>query len=116
MDRLAADGTTVGALMTNEMGGFATVNGLLQSAVTGLPLVDAACNGRAHPTGPMGSIGLSQDAESVQAAVGGVPGTASRLETVVEAELGTAASLVRHAASTRSKSGSERSPPTPRKA
>ncbi|AKU07804.1 MULTISPECIES: DUF917 domain-containing protein [Haloferax] len=98
VDRLAADGTTVGALMTNEMGGFATVNGLLQSAVTGLPLVDAACNGRAHPTGPMGSIGLSQDSESVQAAVGGVPGTAARLETVVEAELGTAASLVRHAA------------------
>ncbi|MGB9956864.1 DUF917 domain-containing protein [Haloferax prahovense] len=98
VDRLAADGTTVGALMTNEMGGFATVNGLLQSAVTGLPLVDAACNGRAHPTGPMGSIGLSQDANSMQAAVGGVPGTASRLETVVEAELGTAASLVRYAA------------------
>ena len=44
----------VGALMTNEIGGLAVVNGLVQSAIVDLPLLDAACNGRAHPTGVMG--------------------------------------------------------------
>lgn len=98
VDRLEGRGTSVGALMTNEMGGFAAVNGLLQSAVTGLPLVDATCNGRAHPTGPMGSIGLSNDESSLQAGVGGKPGTERRHEILVEAQLGSAASIVRHAA------------------
>lgn len=98
VDQLEAAGTTVGALMTNEMGGFATVNGLLQSAVTGLPVVDAACNGRAHPTGPMGSIGLSQDESSLQAGVGGEPGTDDRHEVVVEAQLESAASTIRRTA------------------
>lgn len=97
-DRLEARGDSVGALMTNEMGGFAAVNGLLQSAVTGLPLVDATCNGRAHPTGPMGSIGLPEDETVLQAGVGGDPGTERRHEVVVEAHLGSAADTVRGAA------------------
>ncbi|AUV84185.1 hypothetical protein C2R22_21680 (plasmid) [Salinigranum rubrum] len=98
VDRLAEEGSTVGALMTNEMGGFASVNGLLQSAVTGLPLVDAACNGRAHPTGPMGSIGLANDARVLQSGVGGVPETERRHEVIVRAQLGTAASTIRRTA------------------
>lgn len=98
VSRLEERGTTVGALMTNEMGGFATVNGLLQSAVTGLPLIDAACNGRAHPTGPMGSIGIPQDQTSLQVGVGGQPGTARHLEITVESQLDSAASVIRRAA------------------
>jgi len=98
VNRLAEHGRSVGALMTNEMGGFASVNGLLQSAVTGLPLVDAACNGRAHPTGPMGSIGLSDDKAVLQAGVGGEPGTERRYELVVEANLSSAADTIRRTA------------------
>lgn len=98
VERLEERGMSVGALMTNEMGGFASVNGLLQSAVTGLPLVDAACNGRAHPTGPMGSIGLSQNETSLQAGVGGESNTERRHEVVMEAQLGSAASAVRRTA------------------
>lgn len=98
VDRLASEGTTVGALMTNEMGGFAAVNGLLQSAVTGIPLVDAACNGRAHPTGPMGSIGLPQDETVIQVGVGGEHDTERRHEIVVESHLESAASTIRSAA------------------
>lgn len=98
VDRLASNGTNVGALMTNEMGGFASVNGLLQSAVTGLPLVDAACNGRAHPTGPMGSIGLSDDDEVIQVGVGGEPDSDRHHELVVKAQLGSAASTIRQTA------------------
>jgi DUF917 family protein len=98
VDRLEGRGRSVGALMTNEMGGFAAVNGLLQSAVTGLPLVDATCNGRAHPTGPMGSIGLSSDETSLQTGVGGESRTERRHEIVIEAPLGSAASTVRKVA------------------
>lgn len=98
VDRIENRGRTVGAVMTNEMGGFASVNGMLQSAVTSIPVVDAACNGRAHPTGPMGSIGLSREEPSLQAAVGGEPGTHRRLEVVIDSTLETAASTVRSAA------------------
>ena len=55
----------IGGLMTNELGGLAVVNGLVQSAILEIPLVDAACNGRAHPTGAMGSMGLSMDDDFV---------------------------------------------------
>ena len=39
----------VGGLIQNEMGGMASANGLIQSAVLDIPIVDAPCNGRAHP-------------------------------------------------------------------
>lgn len=48
----------IAAINTNENGAETTVNGWLQSALTGLPLLDLACNGRAHPTGLMGALGL----------------------------------------------------------
>lgn len=61
------------ALMTNENGAATTVNGWLQAAATGLPFLDAPCNGRAHPTGSMGSLNLSEveGYESIQAFAGG---------------------------------------------
>ncbi|WP_221564537.1 DUF917 family protein [Alkalihalobacillus sp. TS-13] len=61
------------ALMTNENGAQTTVNGWLQAALTGLPVIDAPCNGRAHPTASMGSLNLSEveDYISYQAAAGG---------------------------------------------
>lgn len=61
------------ALMTNENGASTTVNGWIQAATTGLPLLDAPSNGRAHPTGSMGSMNLSEVAgyESIQAFAGG---------------------------------------------
>lgn len=52
---------TVGAVATNENGAMGTVNGWLQAATTGLPLLDCPCNGRAHPTGIMGALGLHRD-------------------------------------------------------
>ncbi|MBC7187082.1 MAG: DUF917 family protein [Calditrichaeota bacterium] len=66
--RLAID-----ALITSENGGFATVNGWYQSAVLSIPVLDAPCNGRAHPLGLMGSMGLHRLAEyrAGAAAVGG---------------------------------------------
>lgn len=65
--------SSISALMTNENGASTTVNGWIQSALTGLPVLDAPCNGRAHPTGSMGALNLSEveDYVSYQAAAGG---------------------------------------------
>ncbi|UFJ39262.1 DUF917 family protein [Brevibacillus humidisoli] len=88
------------AMMTNENGGSASANGLLQSAVLGIPVLDAACNGRAHPTGVMGSIRLNElsDYRSVQVAIGGKPGTHSRVELAVAGTIDACSSMVRQAA------------------
>lgn len=87
------------ALITNENGGSATVNGLIQSAVLGIPVLDAPCNGRAHPTGVMGSMNLTEldDYVSVQSVVGGRPGTGSRIRQVVEGTVESSSKLVRQA-------------------
>lgn len=88
----------VGGLITNECGGTATVNGWLQAASLGLPLVDAPCNGRAHPTGLMGAMGLhtQPDYISHQAAVGGAAGR--YVELYVQGTLENTSTLVRQAA------------------
>ena len=69
-------GTSVAGMISSENGGFSSANGFVQSALTGIPVIDAACNGRAHPSGVMGSMGLHrvQGYVSKQAAVGGTPG------------------------------------------
>jgi len=92
--------TSVAGFITNENGGMATLNGWLQSAVTGLPVVDAPCNGRAHPTGLMGAMGLDQVAGYVarQAAVGGNPEAGRHVRIYAEGSMTSAARLVRQAA------------------
>lgn len=87
-------------LISSENGALSTVNGLIQSAALDLPVVDAPCNGRAHPTGIMGSMGLGElpGFISRQAAVGGNPETGRHLELYVEAPLVRADALVRQAA------------------
>lgn len=64
---------SIQAIITNENGAATTVNGWLQAALTGLPILDAPCNGRAHPTGSMGALNLSEKPEyiSYQTAAGG---------------------------------------------
>ena len=90
----------VSGLITNENGGMATLNGWFQSAVTGLPVVDAPCNGRAHPTGLMGSMGLDKVAGYVsqQTAVGGDPRIGRHVRLYAEGGLNSTARLVRQAA------------------
>jgi DUF917 family protein len=94
-----AEGLKLGGLITNECGGLACVNGWLQSAMLGVPVVDAPCNGRAHPTGVMGSMGLHRlkTYTSVQAAVGGDITKDTYLETLARGSLARASSLVRQA-------------------
>jgi len=93
-------GGRVGGLISSENGGAASLNGWFQSAMTGIPVVDAACNGRAHPTGIMGSMGLDTlpDFHSIMAAVGGDPAKGRRVQVVVEGDLGPVDRMVRQAA------------------
>ncbi len=90
----------IGGLISNECGGTATLNGWLQAAALGLPLVDAPCNGRAHPTGVMGLMGLQclPGYLSQQAAAGGDPKAGRYVELFVNASLDAASALVRQAA------------------
>lgn len=95
-----ATGVKVAGLITSENGGGGTVNGWFQAAVLGLPVIDAPCNGRAHPTGLMGAMGLhrKRDFRSVQTAVGGDPARDRRVRLLIEAPLPVAAAAVRRAA------------------
>ena len=90
----------IDAIITNENGGSATVNGLLQSVLLDIPLLDAPCNGRAHPTGVMGSMGLTEleNYKSIQASIGGEPSTKYRIKQLVEGDISTTSKLIRTSA------------------
>lgn len=91
-------GQGVDGIITNENGGCSTTNGWVLSAVTGIPLVDAPCNGRAHPTGQMGSMGL-QDRKGFVSRQAAVAAGSASLELAVSGSLDAASRLVRLAAS-----------------
>ena len=87
-------------LITNENGGGSTFNGWLPAAMSGLLLIDAPCNGRAHPTGVMGSMALHRDNRYVskQTAAGGNPETGRYLEAAFSGPMEAVAALVRQCA------------------
>jgi DUF917 family protein len=66
----------------------------------GLPVIDALCTGRAHPTGTMGSMGLHRESAYVsqQAAAGGNPAKGLYLELYAAGKLDNIAPLIRAAA------------------
>ena len=85
------------ALIASECGSGGIVNGWLQAAILGLPLVDAPCNGRAHPTPEMGSMGLhlAPDYQAVQAFAGGDPTQGTYIEGVLRGNVKTVSAMVR---------------------
>ena len=58
-------GIRPGGIVTNENGGGSTFNGWLEASMLGIPLIDAPCNGRAHPTGVMGSLNLHRERHQI---------------------------------------------------
>ena len=90
----------IGGLITNECGGNSVVNGWLQAALLDLPVVDIPCNGRAHPTGVMGSMGLQENKDyvSIQAFAGGKPESYTYIEGCTSGNLTETSALVRQAA------------------
>ena len=97
------DGRIIG-FVACEIGGSSTFEPFVPAALTGIPIVDAPCDGRAHPLGLMGALGLEKTGRPVvQVAVGGKKGedeTAGKyVEIAVKASVESAASLIRNAAS-----------------
>jgi DUF917 family protein len=92
-------GIRLGGIIANENGAGATINGWLQAAVLGVPVVDAPCNGRAHPTGLMGAMGLHRvpGYTAHQVAVGGDPSAGRRVEVYAAGALARAAAVIRAA-------------------
>jgi len=92
-------GAKVEGIMTSENGGMSTVNGWIQAAVLGIPLIDAAGNGRAHPTAAMGSMGLNnvKGYVSTQAVVGGDAESGNYLECFFKGNIESTSKMVRQA-------------------
>jgi DUF917 family protein len=86
--------------MTAQNGSSTTCNGWVQSAVLGTLVIDAAGDGRAHPTGKMGSIGLTSlpDYTTVQAVAGGNRAQGRYFEAVARGAVGSCANVLREAA------------------
>jgi uncharacterized protein len=95
----ALDEPVLGTI-TAQNGSSTTCNGWVQSAVLGTLVIDAAGDGRAHPTGKMGSLGLAADPdhETVQAAAGGNRFQGRYLEVVTRGPVRHTANVLRAAA------------------
>ena len=95
----ALDAPVVGTI-TAQNGSSTTCNGWMQSAVLGTLVIDAAGDGRAHPTGKMGSLGLAArpDYRTVQAAAGGNRAQDRYLEVLTRGTVRATADVLRTAA------------------
>lgn len=83
-----------------EIGASSTFEPFIPAALLGVPVIDAPCDGRAHPLGVMGALGLEKTGEAVwQAAAGGKKENHKYLELVVSGSVESASNLVRNAAS-----------------
>jgi hypothetical protein len=86
--------------VTAQNGASTTCNGWVASAVLGTLVIDAAGDGRAHPTGKMGSFGLAadDDYQTVQAVAGGNRAENRYLEVVTRGTVRHTANVLRIAA------------------
>ncbi|MEM2020907.1 MAG: DUF917 family protein [Zestosphaera sp.] len=89
----------IGGFISSENGGASTANGWIPAAALDIPVIDAPADGRAHPTGVMGSMGLHKIREytSVQAAVGGSKEAGTYVEVIARGSLAKVDKLVREA-------------------
>ena len=94
----AVDEPIVGTV-TAQNGSSTTCNGWVASAVLGTLVIDAAGDGRAHPTGKMGSFGLAadDDYQTVQAVAGGNRAQNRYLEVVARGTVRHTANVLRTA-------------------
>ena len=78
-----------------EIGAYSSFGPFLTAAKLDIPVVDAACDGRAHPLGTMGSLGLTGTV--VQLGCGGNPEKGMYTEIEVIAAVDKASDFVRTA-------------------
>jgi len=100
VELLRSTGVEIGGIIPSEVGAFNGINGWLQSVVLKVPFVDIPCDGRAHPTGLMGSMGLHRikGYVSIQAAAGGDPAKRRYIEVVVRGSIQRASAIIRRVA------------------
>jgi len=87
----------IGAVMTAQNGYSTTLNGWIQSAVLGIPVLDAAGDVRAHPTGKLGSMGLTtrEGYQAIQSVAGGNRALHGYFEAVVRGSVVTCDDVLR---------------------
>lgn len=88
----------IAGFIPSEMGGSAAFGPFLAAAARGVPVVNAACDGRAHPLGTMGALGLASSFQTFQAACGGRHGDGTYIELVTCGSVGSASRASRLAA------------------
>ncbi len=90
----------IAGFISSENGGTSTANGWIPAAVLGIPIIDAPADGRAHPTGVMGSMGLHKVKEyiSLQVAVGGDKMVGRYVEVIARGSLDKVDKIIREAA------------------
>jgi uncharacterized protein len=95
---LSTDKREIAGIITSEVSAMAVTFGWRESALTGIPVVDAPCNGRAHPLGLMGSLGLHRFPNHITTtvAVGGKRKTNQYAELAIRANVTNAARIVRN--------------------
>lgn len=94
---LESGGPRPSGLIPNECGTTGMVNGWIEGAILGIPLVDAPCNGRAHPTPEMGSMGLHlvEGYISSQSFAGGSPAKGAYIEGILRGSVDTVSNMIR---------------------
>src|SRR5207245_10390522 len=94
MDRCQAP---VVAVLTASNGASTTINGWIQSATLGVKVLDAAGDVRAHPTGKLGGMGLTERSgyRTVQAVAGGNRKLHGELRLVAEGSIVTTSNILR---------------------
>jgi DUF917 family protein len=88
----------IAGLIASEVGPRAVTYGLFESICTGLPVVDAPANGRAHPFFTMGALGLHRHPQQAIATVAVGGEATSYVELALRANAITSARLVRDCA------------------
>jgi DUF917 family protein len=96
---IEAVGRPVDAVMTAQNGSSTTLNGWIQSAVLGVKVLDAAGDVRAHPTGKLGSMGLTERPgyQTVQVLYGGNRTLHGETSVVARGTVTTTANVLRDA-------------------
>lgn len=93
------DGPIIGVIPC-EIGASSSFETFIPAVLLDVPIIDAPCNGRAHPLGTMGSLGLERGKNhTIQAAAGGRENTDDYVEMFAEGSVEHTSALVRNAAS-----------------
>ena len=87
----------IAGVLTAQNGASTTINGWYQSATLGVKVLDAAGDVRAHPTGKLGGMGLTDRAgyTTVQAVAGGNRKLHGELRLVAEGTIVTTSNVLR---------------------